>query len=102
MCQCLINAFLCPHGQGGGGGFSHCGHFADMGGGGVNFLQFCADVFYEQPLNQIFHYTCCVTSKRDASLLGPFPRHARGQRSRNVAAVASHWQRWFRFDQPEI
>ena len=41
---------MCPHGQGGGGGFSHCGHFADMGGGGVNFLQFCADVFYEQPL----------------------------------------------------
>ena len=34
----------------GEGGFSHCGHFADMGGGGVNFLQFCADVFYEQPL----------------------------------------------------
>ena len=33
----------------GEGGFSHCGHFADMGGGGVNFLQFCADVFYEQP-----------------------------------------------------
>ena len=29
----------------GEGGFSHCGH----GGGGVNFLQFCADVFYEQP-----------------------------------------------------
>ena len=24
---------------------------ADMGGGGVNFLQFCANVFYEQPLN---------------------------------------------------
>ena len=36
--------------KGEGGGFSHCGHFADMGGGGVNFLQFCADVFYEQPL----------------------------------------------------
>ena len=48
MWQCLINAFLCPHGQGGGGGLV----IADMGGGGVNFLQFCADVFYEQPLMQ--------------------------------------------------
>ena len=34
----------------GEGGFSHCGH----GGRGVNFLQFCADVFYEQPLSTKF------------------------------------------------
>ena len=47
MCQCLINAFLCPHGQGGGGGLV----IADiLRTWGVNFLQFCADVFYEQPL----------------------------------------------------
>ena len=36
-CQCLINAFLCPHGQG-GGGFSHCGH---GGRGGQFFAILC-------------------------------------------------------------
>jgi len=37
---------VCPHGQ---GGLSQCGHFADKGGG-INFLRFCADVFYGRPL----------------------------------------------------
>ena len=37
FCVCMVN---------GEGGLVT----ADMGGGGVNFLQFCADVFYEQPL----------------------------------------------------
>jgi len=34
----------------GQGGLSQCGHFADKGGGGVNFLRFCADVVYGQHL----------------------------------------------------
>jgi len=33
----------------GQGGLSQCRHFADKEGG-VNFLQFCADVLYGQPL----------------------------------------------------
>ena len=28
-----------------------------------------------QSINQIFHYTCCITPKRVTSLRGPSPRH---------------------------
>jgi len=38
---------VCLHGQ---GGLSQCGHFVDKRKG-VNFLRFCADVFYGRPLN---------------------------------------------------
>jgi len=37
-----------PHGQ---EGLIQCGHFAARRG--VNFSQFCADVFYERPLTQL-------------------------------------------------
>ena len=56
--------------------------------------------------NQIFCYTRYITPKGVASLQGPSPRHcASGQHSffkRNVAAVASCWQHYVRFDRSEI
>ena len=40
---------MCPHGQG-GGGVSHCGHFADMRGGGSIFCNFVRTSFMNSPL----------------------------------------------------
>ena len=45
MCQCLINAFLCPHGQG-GGGLGHCGH---GGRGGQFFAILCGRLLWTAP-----------------------------------------------------
>ena len=48
-------------------------------------------------LNQTFHYTRCITTKRVMSLLGPSPSNCTcGQHCsfRNVAAVAGHWQHY--------
>jgi len=42
----FLKFMVCPHGQ---VGLSQCRHFSDKGGV-VNFLRFCADVLYEQPL----------------------------------------------------
>ena len=56
-------------------------------------------------VNQIFHYTCCITPNRVTSLRGPSPRHCDcGQHSsfRNIAAAASRRQQCIRFDRPEI
>jgi len=39
----------CPHEQ---CGLSQCGHFANKGGGGVNFSRLCAEVFYGRPLSE--------------------------------------------------
>ena len=62
--------------------------------------------------NQIFPYTRCITLKPVTSLRGPSPRHcatAPSQHSsqhssfrRNIAAVASRWQDYIRFDRPGI
>jgi len=45
----LFEILVCPHGQ---GGLSQCGHFADNGGRGINFLRFRVDVFYGRHLIQ--------------------------------------------------
>ena len=52
--------------------------------------------FSANQINQIFHYTRCITLKRVTSFRGPSPRHcACGQHNslrRNVAAVANRWK----------
>ena len=52
-----------------------------------------------------FHFAPCATPKRVTSLRSHFRVIAHGQHScfrRNVAAVASRWQLYFRFDRSEI
>ena len=56
-------------------------------------------------LNQMFHFTRCITPKRVTSLRVHLRVIAPKQSSffqRNVAAVASRWQLCVRFDRPEI